>query len=791
MLQAKKRPEGKILKVSRIEDTLVLHSEAGILGLQPQNEFIIRVMYTKGKEFYDGLGIGIVRNEPFYDWRYEETENAVRLVTSDVELEISKTTSSIKYYDRKGKLLLSERSKESRILEEFDSFRMVLDEKSVVEKIETPDGIKGIVKESAKIFDKKLYHTRLFLNWQGEEALFGLGQAEEGILNLRGTTQYLNQANMKIAIPLLLSTNGYGILLSTGSPAIFSDTQYGSYLYTEADHQMDYYFIAGENFDRIIKGYRILTGKAAMLPKWAFGYMQSQERYETQQEIIDIVREHREKGIGLDTIILDWCSWKDGMWGQKTFDKERFPDATGMIEEIHEMNARFMISIWPIMNENCENYNEFESRNLLLPASNIYDAFNKEARDLYWKQTNEGLSIHGVDAWWCDSSEPLTPEWTRMEKPEPSAMFCEFIQESSKFIPVEKCNSYGLVHAQGIYEGQRNTSHHKRVLNLTRSGYTGQQRYGTVLWSGDTCASWQTLQKQIVAGLNFCASGIPYWTLDIGAFFVKKGLQWFWDGEYENGCDDLGYRELYTRWYQYGAFLPIFRSHGTDTRRELWNYGQPGDMFYDALLRANQLRYQLMPYIYSISGSVWRNDETMMRMLAFDFKYDNRAINITDQFLFGTSLMVCPVTNPMYFESGSVAIKDSPKTRSVYLPDGVRWYDFWTNQVHEGGRTITVNADIDMIPLFVREGGIIPMSQTMCYVDEVIDAPLEVRVYPGIDSCFDLYEDDGDGYQYENGAYSITKMVWNDKERKLTIHGPEGSFSKMISNRNYQVHIMA
>ena len=791
MLEAKKRPEGKISKVSRIKDTLVLHSEAGMLGLQPQNEFIVRVMYTKREEFHDGLGIGIVRNELFSDWRYEETENAVILVTADVKLEISKTTSSIRYYDINGKLLLAERFKESRILEEFDSFRMVLDEKSIVEKIETPDGIKGIVKESAKTFDKKLYHTRLFLDWQEEEDLFGLGQAEEGILNLRGTTQYLNQANMKIAIPLLLSTIGYGILLSTGSPAIFNDTQYGSYLYTEADHQMDYYFIAGENFDQIIKGYRILTGKAAMLPKWTFGYMQSQERYETQQEIIDIVQEHRKKGIGLDTIILDWCSWKDGMWGQKTFDKERFPDATGMIEKIHEMNARFMISIWPIMNENCENYIEFESRNLLLPASNIYDAFNKEARDLYWKQTNEGLSVHGVDAWWCDSSEPLTPEWTHMEKPEPSAMFCEFIQESSKFIPVEKCNSYGLAHAQGIYEAQRNTGHNKRVLNLTRSGYTGQQRYGTVLWSGDTNASWRTLQKQIVAGLNFCASGIPYWTLDIGAFFVKKGLQWFWDGEYEDGCDDLGYRELYTRWYQYGAFLPIFRSHGTDTRRELWNFGQPGDMFYDALLRANQLRYQLMPYIYSIAGNVWKDDGTMMRMLAFDFKYDKRAINIKDQFLFGANLMVCPVTNPMYFEAGSVAIKDSPKTRSVYLPDGVRWYDFWTNQVHEGGKTITVDADIDKIPLFVREGGIIPMSQTMCYVDEVIDAPLEVRVYPGIDSCFDLYEDDGDGYQYEKGNYSITKMVWNNKESKLTIHEPEGSFTKMINNRSYQVNVMA
>ena len=771
MLIAKKRKSRKIKSFERIEDSLIMYSDYGTMKISPANEYIMRISFVcssfAGKPTSD-TGIGISYNGSYSDWSCSETDSCIILKTSVLTLEVSKETASIRYFDNNGILLLAERSYESRILEEFDSFKTIIDENTEVDIIETADGAKRTIKKSDRVFDKKLCRTWLFLDWQKDEALFGLGQAEEGTLNLRGTTQYVHQANMKIAVPFLLSTKGYGILLATGSPVIFNDTEYGSYLYTEADIQMDYYFITGGSFDNIIKGYRLLSGKAVMLPKWAFGYLQCQERYETADELVNTVREYRRRNAGLDCIILDWMSWEDGLWGQKTLDKKRFSDPVKMMNEIHEMNARLMISIWPAMNEKSDNYREFNEKNLLLPASNIYNAFSQEGRKLYWKQANEGLFTNGIDAWWCDSSEPISPEWNVDIKPETIKMYNQFFQESSNFIPAEYCNAYGLVHAQGIYEGQRAVTEDKRVINLTRSGYTGQQKYGTVLWSGDTSASWDTLKKQIVAGLNFCASGLPYWTLDIGGFFVKQGTPWYWSGEYDEGTDDLGYRELYTRWFQYGAFLPIFRAHGTDIRREIWAFGEPGGMFYDALVKAIQLRYKLIPYIYSLAADVWYNDGTIMRMLAFDFPADKKALEVKDQYMFGKSLMVCPVTAPMYYTSGSKPVENASLSRTVYLPEGTKWYDFWTNKLYDGGQYIKAAADISGIPLFVREGSIIPMAKPMNYVDEDPDGKIELKIYPGRSCEFMFYDDDGDGYAYEKGEYSLIRVVWHDDAGKLT-----------------------
>ena len=792
MLQAIARSTRKLTRIERVDDTLVMFSEYGILKIAPINESIIRVLFTRKDYFNMDVGMGIIHDHSYPDWCYEETDSFIFLKTTAITLEIAKESSSIRYFSRNNELLLAERNQEGRILEEFDSYKIVPDESIKVEKVETPDGIKQVITEAKKVFDKKLYHTRLFLEWQDDEALFGLGQAEEGVLNLRGTTQYLHQANMKIAVPFLLSTKNYGILMATGSPGIFNDTAYGSYLYTEASEQMDYYFIIGGCFDEIIKGYRLLSGKAVMLPKWAFGYLQSQERYETAEELINTVKEYRRRSIGLDCIILDWQSWKGNLWGQKTFDEERFPGPEQMMERIHELNARLMVSIWPNMSIDCDNYREFYEKRLLLPMSDIYDAFREESRQLYWEQVNNGLFSKGIDAWWCDSSEPVTPEWSHLEKPEPSTMYNEYLKDCGSYIPIEKCNTYGLVHAQGIYEGQRSICDAKRVVNLTRSGYTGQQKYGTILWSGDTCAGWDRLKKQIIAGLSFCASGLPYWTMDIGGFFVKKGAPWFWSGEYEAGNDDLGYRELYTRWFQLGAFLPIFRAHGTDVRREVWAFGKPGEMFYDALVSAIELRYKLMPYIYSLAGNVWREDGTIMRMLAFDFPYDKNAINIIDQYMFGTSIMVCPVTEPMYYCVRSKPIECVEYSRQVYLPSGTRWYDFWTNQMYEGGTIINASADISKIPLFVREGSIIPMTEAMNFVNEKPDANIELRIYPGRDCEFLLYEDCGDGYMYEMGEYSLTRIKWQDENGKVTydmVHSSESK--KNNTNRLFEYIVQA
>ncbi|MDF2511529.1 MAG: glycoside hydrolase family 31 [Herbinix sp.] len=782
MLDVVKRPDNRILEVARINDSLILKSEGAMLKLEPKTSEIIRVVYTRRENFSDPEKPGVIFKESFTDWTFEETETQIKLATNKLYLIIDRIKASIRYYDCENNLLLAERENESRNLEDFDSFRTVVDENTKIERIVTPDGIKEVVKDAAKVFDQKLYKTRLYLDWQEDEALYGLGQQEEGYLNLRGTTQYLHQANLKIAVPMLVSSLGYGILIDTYSPMIFNDTRYGSYLYTEADYEMDHYFIFGGSMDGVIRGYRLLTGKATMLPKWAFGFMQSQERYETAQEICDIVQEHRDRKIGLDSIVLDWWSWEGELWGQKTFDRERFPDPAAMMDQLHKNHANLMISVWPNMSKESDNYKEFAEHKLLLQASSIYDPYQEEGRKLYWKQTKEGLFDYGLDAWWCDSSEPFTPEWSHIGKPEPSTMYQEFFDTCSQYIPAQLTNSYGLYHARAIYEGQREATQEKRVINLTRNGYTGQQRYGAILWSGDIAASWDTLKKQIVAGLNFCASGIPYWTLDIGAFFVKKGVQWFWNGEYEKGYEDPAYGELFTRWFQFGCFLPIFRSHGTDFRREMWKFEAAGAMYYDALIKANQLRYQLMPYIYSTAAKVWKDDASMLRMLAFDYAKDKKARIIEDQYLFGDNLMVCPVTTPMYHGKDEQPLEEA-KTREVYLPEGNGWYDYWTNQYYEGGQTIKADAPIDKIPLYVKEGSILPTTQAMLYVDEVPEAPIVLKVYCGKDAEFEIYEDAGNNYCYEQGEYAVTSLRWLDQEQKLEISEPRGSFPGMIQHK--------
>ncbi len=789
MLEVSTRPNRNIILVKREEDALLLQSNYGMIKLEPKTSNIIRIIYTLKDSFSKEEKPGVIYNDTYSSWTHTEDDEKVTLSTEDVVVVVSKETSSIKYYDHSGKVLFSERDHESKNLEEFDSFRISDEDNVEIENVQTADGIKKVVKEATMEFDKKLYRTRLHLDWDEDEAIYGLGQHEEGYLNLRGTTQYVHQSNMKISIPLLVSSKGYGLLVDTYSPMVFNDTRYGSYLYTEADYEMDYYFMYGKNMDGVVKCYRTLTGKASMLAKWAFGFIQSQERYETAEEIEAVAKEYRDRKLGLDCIVLDWQSWVGDLWGQKTFDKERFPNPSEMIDKLHENNINFMISIWPNMSEKSDNYREFKDNKLLFPASNIYDALDEKGRDLYWKQAYEGLFKHGVDAWWCDSSEPFTPEWNYTQRPEPSAVYNEYFEISSKHMPAEYTNSYGLMHAMGIYDKQREVTEEKRVVNLTRNGYTGQQRYGAILWSGDISADWGTLKNQIAAGLNISVCGLPYWTLDIGAFFVKRGTQWYWNGEYEAGNDDLAYRELYTRWFQFGCFLPIFRCHGTDVRRELWNFGESGSMFYDTLVKFNQVRYQLMPYIYSMAGKVWKDDYTILRMLAFDFPEDKTAREIENQYMFGESIMVCPVTKPMYYDVGSEPIEGVDKTVEVYLPIDTGWYDFWTGEYYQGGQFIKADAPIDKIPLFVKEGSIIPTTYAMEHVNQDPNASIDLHIYTGKDAKFEIYEDTGNGYDYEDGEYSITNITWNQKEQKCSISEPKGSFKGMLKEKEYKTYI--
>ena len=825
----------------RAEGALWLILEHGMQKLVPVDEGSIRILYTKRESFSHAEKPGIVELPSFEDWTYEEAEEKLFLRMKELWVEIDKRTNQFRYLDGEGRLLLAEKSGRSKELEEFPVYRM-LEEDAQKEYVDTPDGMKEVVREASRVQVGSAYHTRLHLCFE-DEALYGLGQHEEGYHSLRGQRVYLYQGNRRIAIPMLVSTKGYGILVNTYAPAVFNDTAEGSYFYTEADPEMDFFFLNGrrlpqevaeqgtkdirngcetrtKSMDRVIAAYRRITGKAVMLPKWAFGYMQSQERYESQEEILSVAGEYRKRGIGLDCIVLDWCSWKDGEWGQKSFDPDRFPDPDDMTKKLHEEHVHFMVSIWPNLTEGTSNYEEFREKGLLLPGINNYNPLGKEGREVYWKQAREGLYCHGVDAWWCDNSEPFTPEWNHRVRPENSRSYEEYCNTAAYHMDATMTNTYGFFHAQAIYEGQRGiqagkttgegaeiqadksqireaakatqmretaNATQKRVVNLTRSGYIGQQRFGTILWSGDISASWDTLRRQIAAGLHFCASGLPYWTVDIGAFFVKNGAPWFWDGQYDLGPKDPAYCELFTRWYQWGAFLPIFRGHGTDFRRELWEFDHPVAPFYEALLKANHLRYELMPYLYSLAGNVWLEDGSMIKPLSFAFSEDKETWNIMDQYLLGNGMMVCPVVRPLYFGERDEVGNDgnNPETAPrldpqrkdcttgqirVYLPAGCTWFDFWTNRSYKGGQWITADAPLEHIPVFVKAGTILPHQPFAQSVEEQTE-DITLTVYDGADGSFMLYEDAGDGYGYELGQYSITEIEWNALKQELLVNG--------------------
>ena len=744
----------KIDKVIREGNSVFLSSEFGTLLLEASSERIVRVRFTINESFSDKEKPGVLCRETTGFKSVSEGDEFIEIDVSDeLRIKVLRQTGAVSFYDGKGKLLFKERDYEPKQFEEFETKKLAdIPQKTRI--IETADGKKEVLEEPAKITTGKSFHIRF--NFElGDEALYGFGQQEKGFASLRGKRLYIHQGNRKIAVPFFVSTAGFGILTDTYSPLIFNDTAEGTYIYTEADQESDYYFIAGD-MNEAVAGYRFLTGKAALLPGWSLGYVQSQERYESQKEILDTVQKSRSLGIGMDCIVLDWISWRDNEWGQKSYDPERFPDPKGMIDELHKEHVHFMISIWPTMASNTEDHKEFAEKKLFLPACSVYDAFKEEARALYFDQLKRTHFSYGTDAWWCDSSEPLTPEWNHLMRPEEGDLYREYCSEAGLRMDYEYSNAFPLYHAMGIYENQRKASDKKRVCNLTRSAYTGQQRYGTVMWSGDTDASWDTYRDQIAIGLHFSASGLPFWTMDIGAFFVKKGIQWYWDGKYNDTTSNKGYCELYTRWYQFAAFLPVFRAHGTDCRREMWNF--EGE-FYDALLKANRLRYSLMPYIYSETGKVWLKDRSLIRFLAFDFTRDKKTWDIWDQYMFGESLMVCPVTEAMYYDEKGDRIGAASKSRQVYLPEGCDWFDFYTGERFAGGKVISAEAPLDRIPVFVKDGSIIPMCSPALSTEE-LSGDIEYKIFSSTDNAsYEMYEDEGDGYGYEKGEYKLTLLT--------------------------------
>jgi len=791
----------KLMQIAATEKGLGLETDAGRIRLEPLLPGAIRVTVT-------GRGTFLEKESPVLagmpkapaPWRHEVSPETVHLYTEGLQLVIRRDTCAFTWLDAAGRLLTREPVRGGKVLEPFDVVRTVFRKDAAVTARQSVDGLRYDAGQAETVVDRTAYHAKLHFEWQPDEALYGLGSHEEGIYNLRGHWRHLYQQNMKASVPMLVSTRGYGVLFDNCGQMTFRDDEYGSYVWLDVADELQYVVIAGPTHADIVRRYRLLTGQVPMLPRWALGYFQSKERYKTQAELIDIVREHRARDLPLDCVVLDWLSWPEGQWGQKSFDPERFPDPSGMMDTLHGMGARLMISVWPNISAGGANHVEMREKGFMLGNRTTYDAFRAEARACYWQQAEEGLFRHGVDAWWCDSTEPFDGDWSGAEKPEPEERQRMNSEAAKKYLDPATICAYSLFHARGIHEGQRAASADKRVVNLTRSSWAGQSRYGTISWSGDIAATWDTLRKQIAEGMNFCATGEPWWTFDIGAFFVggkekwsywnpalSSPAPWFLAGDYNDGCEDFGYRELYVRWFQMGAFLPVFRSHGTDTPREAWRFGEPGSIWYDTLKRFLELRYRLMPWLYSLAAGVSLRGETMLRLPALEFPQDAAMRDVADEFLLGPSLLVCPVTQPMHYGVNSTPLEGVPQTRRVRLPAGCDWYDFWTGERISGGTAFDADAPLSMLPVYVRAGTILPMGPVVQHTGEGLDAPLEVRVYPGADGAFTVYEDEGDGYGYEADAYALTELTWLDNARELRVGERKGAYPGMPAPREMRV----
>lgn len=648
-----------------------------------------------------------------------------------------------------------------------------------------------------------------------DEAIYGLGTIQNGKMNRRGEKKRMEQSNLEDFQNVLQSIKGWGLYWENYSPTLFEDNAEGMTFDAEVGEGIDYYFMYGGSADGVIAQMRYLTGDVPMFPLWTYGYWQSKERYKTARETEGIVDQYRALNVPLDGIIQDWQYWGSNyLWNAMDFLAEDFSNGKQMIDNVHKKHAHFMISIWASFGPQTQQFRELNEKGLLLPFETwpqsgishiwppvmkypsgvkVYDAFHPEARAIYWKYLKT-LYDYGCDAWWMDSTDPdfFNP------------------RESDYAHPVyggtwrSQRNAFPLETVRGIYQAQRKDDRGKRIFIMTRSSFAGQQHYGSNMWSGDVNSSWDMLRKQVPAGLSFTLTGNPNFNTDIGGFFC---------GSYNtrgggSAPKNPQFQELYVRWMQYGLFCPVFRSHGADAPREIWQFGKKGEPVYDAIEKQIRLRYRLIPYLYSIAWQVTSNNDSYMRPLFADFAQDKKVWNMTDEFLFGHSILACPIVDPQYTEEkiirtnamtgwdrqtasdGSSAGNidfTATKTATKYLPKGAAWYDFWTNQRYQGGKSVTLETTFDRVPMFVRAGSILPLGPEMQYVGEKSWDNLELRVYPGADGSFTLYEDEGDSYNYEKGVYTTIAFTWNDRSRTLTIGERQGSFPGMLQTRQFNV----
>jgi alpha-D-xyloside xylohydrolase len=649
-----------------------------------------------------------------------------------------------------------------------------------------------------------------------DEAIYGLGTIQNGKMNRRGEKKRMEQSNLEDFQNVLQSIKGWGIYWENYSPTLFEDNAQGMAFTSEAGQGIDYYFMYGGSADGVIAQMRHLTGDVPMFPLWTYGFWQSKERYKTAAETESIVDQYRALNVPLDGIIQDWQYWGSNyLWNAMDFLSEDFINGPQMIKNVHAKHAHFMISIWASFGPQTQQFRELAEKNLLLPFETwpqsglshiwpprkdypsgvkVYDAFSPEARAIYWNHLKR-LYNYGTDAWWMDSTDP---DFFNPRESDYAHKVYGGTWRSQR-------NAFPLETVRGIYQAQRKDDRGKRIFIMTRSSYAGQQHYGSNMWSGDVNSSWDMLRKQVPAGLSFSLTGNPNFNTDIGGFFC---------GSYNtqgpaSAPRNPQFQELYVRWMQYGLFCPVFRSHGADAPREIWQFGKKGEPVYDAIEKMIRLRYRLLPYLYSTAWQVTSNNDTYMRPLFSDFAADKKVWDMTDEFLFGRSILAAPIVDPQYTEEKIIRTDamtgwdkqdvrgkiddgrsvDWTATKSAvkYLPKGATWYDFWTNKQYKGGQTVTLETTFDRVPMFVRAGSILPLGPEMQWVGEKKWDDLELRVYPGADGQFVLYEDEGDNYNYEKGVYSIIQFSWNDKMHTLTIGDRQGSYPGMLQNRQFVI----
>ena len=886
-------------RIERIRNGVQLTSGDLNVRVQFYSEGTVRVVKWPAGGTSEKVSLSVIQKDvPELSVQFEESAAAITLSSGQVKVQLSKSDGAIQYLDNDNHSLLKEQGR----------------------PVFTPCQIEK---------EKAAFSVQQNFTLTPDEGVYGLGQHQSGYMNYRGRTVKLVQSNTDAVTPMLVSTAGYGILWDNYSKTIFADNLGATSFWSEVADNIDYYFFVGPTIDQAIAGYRQLTGQAPMYGKWAYGYWQSKEHYATRDELLGIAQEYRKRRIPIDNIVQDWNYWGgNDTWGGMYFDETKYPRPKEMIDLLHQQNFHLMISIWGGLGPASPIYKDMERHGYLYSpvgwaGFRYFDAYNPAANDLYWKYASNGLFSKGVDAWWMDSTEPdivnaLTKE---SEEYEMKRVENNHLGSFARYL-----NPYSLVITEGVYQNQRKETDQKRVYILTRSTFAGQQRAAATTWSGDIGANWDVYRKQISAGINHSMAGIPYWTFDIGAYSL--GCQ---GGVFSNGGKDPAYQELYARMFQLGAFSPIFRSHGSETPREIWEFGD----YTDSLVKFDNLRYRLLPYIYSLGWRVTHDGYSIMRGLPMDFAQDRKTYSIDDQFMFGPAIMVSPVTEymdhrppeqtvpmppevfktkdgkpgltaryycdadfkklchetvepgvdlywytgwpsfikdprfsmrwegklvptetgkyrfnmksfgpkrvyldgkevahnydsmeshtvpvelvagkeydfafetsnavlgafraqmfwktPEIFAREAMPAEPRQKTRTVYLPAGNQWIDFWTGEVLAGGKSVVADAPIDKIPLMVRSGSIIPMGPFVQYSTEKPADPIELRIYPGANGSFTLYEDENDNYNYEKGVYSTIDFNWDDAQHQLRIDARKGSFPGMLNTRTFHVVVV-